>query len=688
MPDPSFHKPVAPLRSPLPTPAARTPVRPSGGVPPESGGLASGIRGDAVAVWRRFRGWLEAICVENPLADLAGWLFGFGRDRKAPGPVVEENGAAADPDAHFLERLKQRFQARHARRETRRQDRFLRVAANPEPAASGPAAALLEAQEAIPDEDGAPGAMADADVPDLAELVPQAASLPGIATPLVAALVSGPEEAPAEELPEPLPEPYAFPSLDLLRSAEGAASAVSPEEVAENRKIIQSTLDDFLIDAEVTAAISGPRVTLYEIDPAPGVKVEQISNLAGNLAMELAAESLRVLAPVPGQRFVGLEVPNRTAAVVRLRTLLEDPEWRDSRAQIPLPVGRNIRGESVVLDLARAPHLLVAGATGSGKSVCLNGMLLALLYRFPPESLRLILVDPKVVEFAVYRNLPHLVTPVISDSKQVVPALRWVLFEMERRYRQLAAVGVRNLESFNRRPADRGPACDENGDPIPAQLPFLVVIIDELADIMLTVGEEVEECLARIAQLSRAVGIHTIVATQRPSVNVITGIIKANYPTRIAFQVSSQVDSRTILDGKGAEALLGRGDMLYRAPGGARMERVQAPMVEDLEIEQVAEFVGRQPPRFLVESFKAEEGGKKGGSGGGEAEGGPDEELIRQAVEIICRDRRATTSHIQRRLRIGYNRAALIMEELERRGVVGPQVGAAPREILIEEDAV
>jgi S-DNA-T family DNA segregation ATPase FtsK/SpoIIIE len=361
------------------------------------------------------------------------------------------------------------------------------------------------------------------------------------------------------------------------------------------------------------------------------------------------------------------------------------------------------------LDLARAPHLLIAGATGSGKSVCMNTLILSLLYRFRPDELKLIMVDPKVVEFTVYNPLPHLVAPVITDVKKVPIALNWAIAQMEWRYRVLAKVGVRNLEAFNCRTIDPNaePPLDEDGKEIPDRLPFLVIIIDELADIMMTSKADVETSLTRIAQLARAVGIHAVVATQRPSVNVITGTIKANFPTRIAFQVSSVVDSRTIIDGKGAESLLGRGDMLFRPPGSGRLDRVQGAMVGDDETERVVNFVAQQAPQefsediFASASERTGAGGSvegmlssPGSSGGagftgvdvGKLEPGSDEALIQQAIEVVLRDKRPTISHLQRRLRVGYNKAAVLIEKLEERGVIGPQPHSGQRQILIETD--
>ncbi len=497
--------------------------------------------------------------------------------------------------------------------------------------------------------------------------------------------------------------PYKLPGLDLLNKSSAKASIADPQEVESKKRVLQDTLDSFGIDAQVGDSTSGPRVTLFEIKPAPGVKVEKISSLANNISMNLKAESLRILTPIPGKDTVGIEVPNRLSSSVSLRGLLDCPSWKKTGAAIPLALGKSISGKAAILDLAKAPHLLIAGATGSGKSVCMNTIILSLLYRFSPEQLKLIMVDPKVVEFSGYNSLPHLVTPVVTAVKKVPAVLRWALNQMEWRYDILSKVGVRNLAAFNARPQDKEPVLDDTGQPVPQALPFIVIIIDELADIMMTAKADVETSLARLAQLARAVGIHVIVATQRPSVNVITGIIKANFPTRIAFQVTSVVDSRTILDGKGAEALLGRGDMLFKPPGGSRLERTQGAMVDDDEIERVVGHVSAQAePQYLddiltfgVKKDKADSGAADaavsrtaagGQSGGGATADNSDEALLQRAIEIILRDRRATTSHVQRRLRIGYNRAALIIEQLEQQGVIGPQIGTAPRQILINED--
>ncbi|MFW5803199.1 MAG: DNA translocase FtsK 4TM domain-containing protein [Verrucomicrobiota bacterium] len=482
-------------------------------------------------------------------------------------------------------------------------------------------------------------------------------------------------------------EEFTLPTIKLLNPTGAKISGADSDEIKQRKEILQATLDSFGIDAKVSDATSGPRVTLFEVLPAPGVKVERVSQISRNIAMELRAISLRMLTPIPGKKSVGIELPNENPETVTVYNLMTSREWEKSKAGIPLLLGRNIRGEAVILDLNTAPHLLIAGATGSGKSVCINLLIISMLYRFTPDQLRMILIDPKVVEFSCYKTLPHLITPVISDTKKVPLALRWVINEMERRYQILAKAGVRNLPAFNNRKKPAEPVLDDEGNPLPDHLPFIVVVIDELADIMMTAKADVETSLARIAQLSRAVGIHTIIATQRPSVNVITGTIKANYPTRIAFQVTSQVDSRTILDGKGAESLLGRGDMLFRPPGASNLERNQGALVDDEEIERIVGFLAEQgEPQFESDVFKSAQSAGGAQPGLGDETGEEDEELIQQAIEIIKRDRRPTTSYIQRCLRIGYNRAALIIETLEQRNVIGPQVGTAPREILIDTD--
>jgi S-DNA-T family DNA segregation ATPase FtsK/SpoIIIE len=664
-----------------PLPVADTP--PADGVPVVSpaGPLARELREQARAVGDRLKESLDGQVTGRVVRGVGRLLRHFG-NRAGPALVAspadgqdEGSGAAAPaaavaprrapraaPDVdHLLAQFRQRRQAREDRRAQRQVER----------GAAAPAAAVPPEPQSA-----APLAAPTAPVPP--------------PPPVPTAPASAPDTAPPPTVPAPAPPPpppsgsYTLPALGLL-AADDTTVAADPEEIGRNRRIIQETLDSFGIDAEVGHAIRGPRVTLYEVSVSPGVKVEAISHIANNLAMELAAVSLRILAPVPGQDRVGIEVPNQVAETVRLGSLLRGDPWARSTAEVPLMLGRSIHGTEVILDLAKAPHLLVAGATGSGKSVCLNGILLSLLYRFRPHELRLILVDPKVVEFAVYRNLPHLLLPVINDVGTVVLALRWLIHEMERRYRLLAKVGARHLQGFNRRPPETVPVLGDDGVPVPPHLPIIVLVIDELADIILTARHDVETSLARLAQMSRAVGIHTVLATQRPSVNIITGIIKANFPTRVAFQVSSQVDSRTIIDFKGAESLLGRGDMLFKPPGVARLQRLQGPLVEDADIEAVAAFVSAQgtaPADFGLLAAAAADGASPGGGEAAAEE--VDAALLQEAMEIVRRDRRASTSYLQRRLRLGYNRAAAIMDCLEQRGIIGPNLGAGPREILCD----
>jgi S-DNA-T family DNA segregation ATPase FtsK/SpoIIIE len=402
-----------------------------------------------------------------------------------------------------------------------------------------------------------------------------------------------------------------------------------------------------------------------------GVRVESISALSKNFALALAAESVRIQAPIPGKPYVGIEIPNGNVTPLSLGLMLQSKAWKETRAKIPLLLGMELGGSLCIADLAAAPHMLIAGATGSGKSVCMNTLLISLLSRFTPDELELVLIDPKRVEFGAYNILPHLVRPVVTESKMVVSALQWVVREMEERYKTLAEVNMRNLAGYNE-------LMDEQGL---KRMPYLVVIVDELADIMLTAGADVETALARIAQLSRAVGIHVIIATQRPSVNVITGMIKANFPTRIAFKVSSQIDSRTILDGKGAEALRGQGDMLFSPPGIGTLHRVQGPYVSDAEIAAVVGFCADQRMQNFRATAVSLQPVEPTASPAVEMDEDP---LLQQAIEIILRDQRATTSYLQRCMRIGYNRAANLIEELEARGIVGPQIGNTPREILLD----
>ncbi|MFT5496631.1 MAG: S-DNA-T family DNA segregation ATPase FtsK/SpoIIIE [Kiritimatiellia bacterium] len=481
------------------------------------------------------------------------------------------------------------------------------------------------------------------------------------------------------------PGHWVLPPIHLLEQPP-VVKNTDHAEIQKTADILKKTLAEFNIDAEITNVEHGPVVTSFEVRPAAGVRVEKISSLSNNLALALKAESIRVQAPIPGKGVVGIEIPNSKSTVVYAREILESKAWKSDKAALPLNIGVDVSGRKIVGDLAEMPHLLIAGATGSGKSVCMNSLLAGLLMSRTPDQLRLILVDPKIVEFTAFNHLPHLVVPVITDAKKVGLGLRWAINEMEKRYKMFAKVGVRNIKSFNSRKVERQTDLFDEGavpeERAPDTLPYIVIVIDELADLMLVAQAEIENSIARLAQLSRAVGIHMILATQRPSVNVITGTIKANFPTRIAFQVAQKVDSRTILDAIGADKLLGKGDMLFLPPGVGKLIRSQGAWTSDDEINRIVDFIKRQgEPDYVMQVKEKIENTTPELPGNDE-----DDELIAQAVEIIRQTRRASTSSLQRRLRIGYNRAARLMDLLEERGVVGPPQGSDPREIMIDLD--
>ncbi|MFP6904108.1 MAG: DNA translocase FtsK [Verrucomicrobiota bacterium] len=481
------------------------------------------------------------------------------------------------------------------------------------------------------------------------------------------------------------PGEWVLPPIDLLEQPPGVAHP-DDSQTQKTAEILKSTLTEFNIDAEIINVEHGPVVTSFEVRPAPGVRVEKISALSNNLALALKAESIRVQAPIPGKGVVGIEIPNSESTIVYARDILESKTWKSGKAALPLNIGVDVSGRKIVGDLAEMPHLLIAGATGSGKSVCMNSLLAGLLMTRTPDQMRLILVDPKIVEFTAFNDLPHLVVPVITDAKKVGLGLRWAINEMEKRYKLFAKAGVRNIKLFNSRKIDRQADLFDEGateeDRPPDTLPYIVIVIDELADLMLVAQSEIENSIARLAQLSRAVGIHMILATQRPSVNVITGTIKANFPTRLAFQVAQKVDSRTILDAIGADKLLGKGDMLFLPPGTGKLIRAQGAWTSDEEIGRIVDFIKAQGEPEYVEQVK-----EKMENAAPELPGNDeDDELVAQAVEIIRQTRRASTSSLQRRLRIGYNRAARLMDLLEERGVVGPPQGSDPREIMIDLD--
>jgi S-DNA-T family DNA segregation ATPase FtsK/SpoIIIE len=487
---------------------------------------------------------------------------------------------------------------------------------------------------------------------------------------------------------------YEAPNMDLLDAIPDSHHDGIQVDTDTIAALLTQTLSEFGIDAEVTGVETGPVVTRYEILPAPGIRVERIAGLANNLTLALKATSIRVQAPIPGKGVVGIEVPNEISKVVYAREILESETWTNSKAHLPLILGQDVGGKVLVADLAKMPHLLIAGATGSGKSVCMNSILGGLLMSRTPDELRLILVDPKIVEFSVYNDIPHLVVPVITDPKKVSLGLRWAITEMEKRYKMFAEVRVRNIEGFNNRevatqqdlfgekPEGTPPAKQSD---LPDKVPYIVIIIDELADLMLAAGAEIENSIARLAQLSRAVGIHMIIATQRPSVNVITGTIKANFPARIAFQVAQKVDSRTILDQSGADKLLGRGDMLFLPPSSSKLVRAQGAMLSDDEVHRLTEYVRAQAEPAFEPEIKSKL--DKPANSVDSLDTGEDDDMVAQCIEILRETGRGSTSSLQRRLRIGYTRAARMMDILEERGIVGPPRGSDPREILIDLDA-
>ncbi len=496
-----------------------------------------------------------------------------------------------------------------------------------------------------------------------------------------------------------------LPPLSLLDDPPPQKSGFSEDSLEAMSRLVELKLKDFGVEVEVKSVSPGPVVTRFELDPAPGVKVSQIANLAKDIARSLSVVSVRIVEVIPGKSFVGLEIPNENRELVTLGEILKSRAYDDLASPLTLALGKDIAGQSVVADLARMPHLLIAGTTGSGKSVAINAMVLSLLYKTQPEHVRLIMIDPKMLELSVYEGIPHLLTPVVTDMKEAANALRWCVAEMDRRYRLMSELGVRNIGGYNRKvkaaiengqpikdPTFRPPPFDDEDKPVEhptlTPLPFIVVIIDELADMMMIVGKKVEEVIARLAQKARASGIHMLLATQRPSVDVITGLIKANIPCRIAFQVSAKVDSRTILDQIGAENLLGHGDMLYLPPGTSVPQRVHGAFVADHEVHSVVRHLKKSgAPRYLDEILDGPTGPTPGLTGidklpvdEADAEQDP---LYDQAVQVVMDTRKASISGVQRRLKIGYNRAARMVESMEAAGLVGPLQSNGTREILV-----
>jgi S-DNA-T family DNA segregation ATPase FtsK/SpoIIIE len=519
--------------------------------------------------------------------------------------------------------------------------------------------------------------------------------------------VRAPRKKPASRAPSrKSSDRFELPPISVLTAPKASdRQPLSRSELDSNSRALEGVLGDFGVRGEIVKAHPGPVVTLYELEPAPGIKSSRVIGLSDDIARSMSALSARV-AVVPGRNAIGIELPNPHREKVYLRELLAVKDYAETVAKLPLCLGKNIGGDSIIVDLARMPHLLIAGTTGSGKSVAINTMILSLLYRLRPDQCRLIMVDPKMLELSVYDGIPHLLTPVVTDPKKAVVALKWAVREMEERYKKMSKLGVRNIDGYNARlkearskgeeltrtvhtgfDKESGKAIYEEEKLDLDPLPYIVIIVDEMADLMMVAGKDIEGAVQRLAQMARAAGLHVVLATQRPSVDVITGTIKANFPTRISFQVTSKIDSRTILGEMGAEQLLGQGDMLYMA-GGGRISRVHGPFVSDEEVEKVVRHLKTQGQPEYLEAVTAEEPTDEDGavfdSTGMGSDGGGD--LFSQAVAIVKRDRKASTSYIQRRLQIGYNRAASLMERMELEGIVGQANHAGKREILVEEE--
>ena len=571
-----------------------------------------------------------------------------------------------------------------------------------EPAPDAPNKATSAPQPAPTARTTNPGAEANASI----SAVPSATAVTSFEPNKLNLKIVAPETTRKASTPQPTrADDYIFPPMELLKEPVRVNAATNEEEHFHNAETLLRTLGEFGVEVSLGEIHTGPVITRYEILPAPGVRVEKIASLDKNIALGMKAQSVRILAPVPGKGVVGVEVPNLHPTPVGLREILESADWGETKAELPIALGKDVSGAAIVADLARMPHLLIAGATGSGKSVCVNSIVASLVYHAGPKKVRLLMVDPKIVELQIYNSLPHMLIPVVTEPKKVPGALKWLLAEMEKRYQIFAKCGVRNIASFNSRKAGPTTPADKDGAiaeittelkvevprdleiEIPEKIPYIVCIIDELADLMMVAPAEIETSIARLAQLARAAGIHLIVATQRPSVNIITGSIKANLPSRIAFQVTSKVDSRVILDEAGADQLIGRGDLLFMPPGTSRLVRAQGAFISDEEIARVVEHLKKNgPPAYRQEVQEQVDrvGDEDEGNGLDELEEGSDDELLPQAIDVLKSTRRASTSMLQRRLRIGYNRAARLMELMEQKGIVGPENGAQPREILAD----
>ncbi len=505
---------------------------------------------------------------------------------------------------------------------------------------------------------------------DLAKIEPARKYAP---RPQSAAAQDAKAAVPIREMVQALPQKgpaaggFRLPAINLLDSPPPIEERKIKDDHEANSRILEETLADFDVEAKVVECNKGPVITRYELEPASGVKIHRITSLADNIALAMKAQSVRIVAPIPGKGTIGVEVPNSSSAFVYMRDIIESREYNQFKSKLKLALGKDIAGAPVIADLSGMPHLLIAGATGSGKTVCVNSIITSLLYNCTPDEVKFMMIDPKRVELAVFNDLPHLLCPVVTDSKKVTAALEWVVNEMDSRYELFAKSGVRNIDLYNEKTARAGTA---------EKLPFIIVIIDELADLMMVAQQDIESTITRLAQLSRAVGIHLILATQRPSVDVITGVIKANFPARISFKVASKVDSRTVLDMNGADKLLGKGDMLFVEPGASRPVRAQGSLISDMEIEKLASFLKSQRQPSYIEEILAE----KKTTHGRKFER---DELYGQAVRVVLETRQASVSMLQRRLGLGYTRAARIIDMMEEDGVVGPYQGSKPRDILV-----
>jgi DNA segregation ATPase FtsK/SpoIIIE-like protein len=519
-----------------------------------------------------------------------------------------------------------------------------------------------------------------------AERLPKASPAPASPAPASSTPGEGPHPdntvAPSmEESPQEKPQ-YTFPPLNLLDEPRSTSQQDTTRELRQNAELLENTLKSFGVQARIIDVSRGPAVTRYELQPAAGVKISRVTGLADDIALNLSAAGVRIEAPIPGKPAIGIEVPNKVISTVSIKEIIDSASFQNAGSPLTVALGKDITGGVAVADIAKMPHVLIAGATGSGKSVCINSIIISLLYKSSPEQVKFLMIDPKVVELGVYNGIPHLLVPVVTDPKKAAGALCWAVGEMLRRYKTFADTGVRDIKGYNR-------LAEENGDLPP--MPQMVIIIDELADLMMASPKDVEDYICRLAQMARAAGMHLVIATQRPSVDVITGLIKANIPSRISFAVSSAVDSRTILDGGGAEKLLGRGDMLFAPVGAPKPMRIQGCFVTDQEVERVVTFVkeGEKPDydQEVIQEIdrQAAASGKNSPSGGDSGEGGEDE-LLNDAIEVVVEAGLASTSLLQRRLKVGYARAARLVDEMEQRGIVGPFEGSKPRQVLLTKD--